>query len=439
MNSFRNRPLSGWLPGPVTRRDLLVGGASALALGGLGGRVARASEVSGQDLKFLFVFTSGGWDPTRVLAPEFDLSVSGVVDLEPEAGLATAGGISYVQHPDRPAVDAFFSGHHDRSVVFNGVMTQAIAHELCTLIAMTGESSGLASDWPSILGSAQAARYTLPHLVLGGPSFPGELGVVVARTGQSGQLDGLLDGSILDGSDLPVNSSDIRTEGLMDRYLLRRAEARSDAALSTGERSLVEAFEEALDQALDLKDLRHDIDLTAANLAGQLEVAVSALSIGMSRCVTMAFPDAYSSSSFDTHADNDEIQGPLWEQLFQGLGQLMSMLGDAPGQVGTSLADETVVVVLSEMGRTPLLNGLAGKDHWPYGSVLLVGPGLDGSRTIGGHDESFFGIPVDLATGELDDAGEVITNASVGATLLQLAGVDPAEYTDAEPVTGVLT
>jgi hypothetical protein len=39
----------------------------------------------------------------------------------------------------------------------------------------------------------------------------------------------------------------------------------------------------------------------------------------------------------------------------------------------------------------------------------------------------------------LDDAGEVITNASVGATLLQLAGVDPAEYTDAEPVTGVLT
>ena len=43
--------------------------------------------------------------------------------------------------------------------------------------------------------------------------------------------------------------------------------------------------------------------------------------------------------------------------------------------------DETTFVVMSEMGRTPALNGNEGKDHWPYTSALVMGPGLQGSET----------------------------------------------------------
>ena len=75
----------------------------------------------------------------------------------------------------------FLEAWHARTVVFNGLMVRSIAHEICTMIAMTGTTSGLRADWPAILAGEERDRYTLPHLVLGGPSFPGDLGVAVLR------------------------------------------------------------------------------------------------------------------------------------------------------------------------------------------------------------------------------------------------------------------
>ena len=41
------------------------------------------------------------------------------------------------------------------------------------------------------------------------------------------------------------------------------------------------------------------------------------------------------------------------------------------------LLDDTIVVCASEFGRTPRLNGLDGRDHWPHGfSVALAGGGI---------------------------------------------------------------
>ena len=40
------------------------------------------------------------------------------------------------------------------------------------------------------------------------------------------------------------------------------------------------------------------------------------------------------------------------------------------------LFGETLVLWGGEFGRTPVLNGGGGKDHWPYGSALLVGSGV---------------------------------------------------------------
>ena len=83
---------------------------------------------------------------------------------------------------------------------------------------------------------------------------------------------------------------------------------------------------------------------------------------------------------WDTHEDNDDDQSPLWEGLFDGLNELMTLLDATPGQTTPTLAGETMVVVMSEMGRTPKLNPANGKDHWPYTSILMVGAGLDGGR-----------------------------------------------------------
>lgn len=419
----------------MNRRTFLK--STALAGTALGlPRRARAS-VSSADLKFIFVFNRGGWDPTRVFAAEFD---NANVDMEAAADKATAGDIAFADHGDRPSVRAFFEDNHQRMVVFNGLQVRSIAHEICTMISLTGSSSGLLPDWPAILAGDQASRYTLPHLVLGGPSFAGDLSAVVARTGLYGQLDGLLSGDILYWSDTAVPGLSPPASSLVDRYLARRAAARARTASAALDVQLSAAFAGAVDKASAMKDVRYSMGFdSGTTLAQQAAVAADALSLGVSRCITMGYPSEYSGLGWDTHANNDDDQSPLWEGLFQGLAQLAATLDATPGEQGGSLADETVVVVLSEMGRTPQLNGLNGKDHWPFTSAMLFGAGIGGDRVIGDFDESYYGRDVDPATGDVADDTQVLSAEALGATLLALGGIDPGPYVSGvEPITGVI-
>lgn len=418
----------------MNRRTFLQCSALGLAAAGL---PRRARAASGSDLRFLFVFNRGGWDPTRVFASEFS---NRNVDMESDAERVSAGGISYVGHADRPSVDAFFAAWGSRSVVLNGVQVRSINHEVCTSLALTGATSGQTPDWPAILGAAASDRFALPHLVLGGASFSGELGAAVARSGQAGQLEALLSGAVVEWSDLATSAPSPAVEGIVDRYLLRRASARAQGARGAADAAMARAFQEASDKAWALKDYRNVMDFTGGSaLEDQAAVAVEALSEGLCRCVTLGYPEDSAGLGWDTHADNDADQSPLWEGLFQGLNRLFALLEATPGPDGQALVDQTVVVVLSEMGRTPQLNATNGKDHWPYTSMLLTGPGLDGGRVVGGFDDNYAGSPVDLASGEVVESGVLLTAEAVGATLLALGDVDPAEWVQgADALTGIL-
>jgi uncharacterized protein (DUF1501 family) len=418
----------------MNRRNFLYGASAALAAMGVS---LPSRAVAANQRKLVFVFAPGGWDVTRVLAPEFG---NPNVSMEAQAELATKGGIRYTSHPGRPSVDLFFDNHHSRSVIFNGMMVRSIAHEICTMIAMTGTSSGVAPDWPAIVAAQDRLAYTLPHLVISGPSFPGDRGVAVARTGVAGQLEALVSGEVEDWSAVPVQHPDRIQESLIDRYLQRRAGARAASFRSGTEQQLVESFRDSMDKVTALKGLRYTMDFSASDLIeDQARVAVDALAGGVSRCVTISYAGSQG-QGWDTHAQNDDSQSPLWEELFAGLLRLMVLLQETPGTQSASLADETLVVVLSEMGRTPLLNGLLGKDHWPYTSALLVGPNLTGDRVIGGFDPAFYGLPVDPGSGDTTDSGVVFSAEALGATLLSYAGVDPDEYVSGvQPISGVLT
>ena len=118
----------------------------------------------------------------------------------------------------------------------------------------------------------------------------------------------------------------------------------------------------------------------------------------------------------------------------------MQQLVHTPGETTATLAEETTVVVLSEMGRTPNLNAQNGKDHFPITSCMLVGPGVTGNRMVGAYDSSFFGRKVNPTTGEVSDSGQTLSAEVLGATLLQMGGIDPAPYVrGVQPLTGLLT
>ncbi len=415
----------------MNRRHFLAGSAAAAGL--MMARPGRAT-VSAADRKFVFVFAQGGWDPTRVFATEF---ANPDVDMEPQAALRTVGGVQFVDHPARPAVSAFVEQHHARTLILNGVLVRSIAHEICTMISMTGDSSGLLPDWPSRLATLSAGGPTsVPHLVLGGPSFPGPYGASVARTGGAGQLEALLSGAITQWTDTAPPALPRATEQIVDAFALRRAEAAASRVTGGNGKALVDAYAEATRSAAELEDLRYTMDFTVGpTLIEQVPVAVEALQIGLSRCVTLS-----AGADWDSHDNNDPVQSANFERTFVGLAQLLETLRATPGAApDRTLLEETVVVVLSEMGRTPRLNGFAGKDHWPYTSWMLVGDGITGDRVVGGYDSLYYGSGVEPSSGEVRDDAQLVSAEAVGATLLALADVDPAEHVPGvEPLVGVL-
>jgi len=51
------------------------------------------------------------------------------------------------------------------------------------------------------------------------------------------------------------------------------------------------------------------------------------------------------------------------------------------------LLRRTVVICAGEFGRTPTINRLGGRDHWPTGfSVVMAGGNLRGGVTVGATD-----------------------------------------------------
>jgi hypothetical protein len=68
--------------------------------------------------------------------------------------------------------------------------------------------------------------------------------------------------------------------------------------------------------------------------------------------------------------------------LDRGLSALLEDLHER------GLLDETLVVALGEMGRTPRINANQGRDHWGAAqSVLLAGGGVRGGQVVGATDQ----------------------------------------------------
>ena len=404
----------------LSRRQLLATSGVGLAALGLP-RLARA-EIEATDTKFLFVYNYGGWDPTRVFATEFD---NRFVDMERDSQLGAVGDLTFVDHSDRPSVRQFFERYGSRAAIVNGVLVPSVAHENCLKLSLTGTSADGAPDWLAILGGARSQDFALPHLVVDGPSFPGDQGAAVTRAGTSGQLEGLLSGDILDRSELITSAPGRRSEDVMDDYLRRRAAAAADFAGPGREAELLGGYASALERGVALKDLLHVLDWSGGtDITSQVEMAVGALSLGISRCCTLGF----SYYGWDTHVNNDTYQSMNFERLFSGLVDLMDRLHSTPGTKEATLADETVLVVMSEMGRTPQLNDGAGKDHWPYTSLMAVGPGVAGGRVFGAFDAYYQGELMDYDSGEVDKDGREVGAVNVGCSLLNLAGIDHREF-----------
>jgi uncharacterized protein (DUF1501 family) len=97
-------------------------------------------------------------------------------------------------------------------------------------------------------------------------------------------------------------------------------------------------------------------------------------------CISWA-PDA--NATWDTHGDNfNKLKNQLLPQFDKGFFTLLADLIDR------GLLERTLVVVMGEIGRTPKINGGAGRDHWEFCyTVLFAGGGTKGGFVFGASDK----------------------------------------------------
>jgi len=114
---------------------------------------------------------------------------------------------------------------------------------------------------------------------------------------------------------------------------------------------------------------------------------------------------------WDTHRDNARS---LRDLLVPNLDRALSTLVTDLDQRG--LLDTTLVVLATEFGRTPRINNLAGRDHWPQAfSIVMAGGGVRRGIVIGATDR--LGATV---------TDRPITPPDMAATILHALGIDPA-------------
>ncbi|MBX3444313.1 MAG: DUF1501 domain-containing protein [Planctomyces sp.] len=86
---------------------------------------------------------------------------------------------------------------------------------------------------------------------------------------------------------------------------------------------------------------------------------------------------------WDTHTDNFNLmKNRLVPPMERAYGALLDDLEER------GLLDTTLVIWMADFGRTPVINGNAGRDHWPQCySVVLAGCGIRGGQTVGESDK----------------------------------------------------
>ena len=124
-------------------------------------------------------------------------------------------------------------------------------------------------------------------------------------------------------------------------------------------------------------------------------------------------PGKLDGAGWDTHQRNfgilKETLLPNYDITFSGLMEDLGARG---------LLDETLVVVMSDMGRTPKINKRAGRDHWTYCySVLLAGAGIRGGTIYGASDAQAAYVK-----------DKPVSPADICATIYACLGIDPETH-----------
>ncbi|WPB76232.1 DUF1501 domain-containing protein [Archangium violaceum] len=121
----------------------------------------------------------------------------------------------------------------------------------------------------------------------------------------------------------------------------------------------------------------------------------------------------------------------LMDCVARFLGELKA--APAPGKPGKTLLDDTLVLVMSEFGRSWASRGSDGTyslpdDHHPYTSVMFAGGNVAANRQVGSYTPRGLGVPVDIIEENGQPSKRVPRAADTVTTALRIMGMDTHDF-----------
>jgi hypothetical protein len=391
----------------ISRRSFLGAATAGLGLAsGFSGlvRPAVSAELARRERQVLLVWLAGG--------------ASQLETWDPKPGTETGGPFRSIE-TSVPGLRIselmpLTAQQMHRIALVRGVNTKEDDHAKGLFLMQTGRREVPGQEYPH-LGSL-AAKYLNSEQ----NPLPGYVHIQPGGGGLSGREAAFLGpkyGSLVLGNGhAPANTTRAASLGvagavgrevlrhhLNDRFARRRRTAETDAYTTTYDQALQlmerrDAFDVTKEPARDLDRYgTHDFGRHCLLARRLLESGVTFVKV--------------SHSNYDTHNENFDFH---LEQVGE-FDQSFSALLDDLAQRGR--LEHTLVIVMSEFGRTPRINHLYGRDHWSAAwSVALAGAGIKPGMVLGKTN----------ANGTAVVDGQV-NSGHLFHTYLRAVGLDPSD------------
>lgn len=368
----------------VSRRNFLGG-----ALAGVGA-AAGANLLLGQGASWVPAAAAEQLRPTqkRILTFWLHGGLSQMESWDPKPNTTTGGPFRAIP-TSVPGVHIsellpYTAKQMHRLALVRGLNTRNAGHGPGQIQMTTGRNPQGSAQYPHLGATAAKCltpdQFALPgHIMIRGG---GSNAASAAYLGPRFAAVTLEDGKAPQNSTLPESiAADVEKrrqsfrELANDRFASRRRSADTDA------------YTYSFDQARDLMTRREVFDVekeSAADLAryGNSEFARHCLLARRLLEHDVPFVQV-NHTNYDTHYEN-------FDYLIEQLGEFdrpFSTLVDDLAERG--LLKDTLIVVMSEMGRTPKINSRYGRDHWGTAwSVCLGGAGIAPGAVVGKTNET---------------------------------------------------
>jgi hypothetical protein len=390
----------------IARRQFLgtlaAAGAGAMA-GGLG--VFSSPAIANQlrsDQKRIVVFNMHG-------------GLSQLESWDPKPGTDTGGPFRAIPtsvpgvHVSELLPQTAQQMHH--LCLVRGVNTSEDDHGKGTYLMLTGRRQTPAADYPQI--GAVAAKALAPA----DSPLPGHILITPGGSGGRGNdaayLGPKFSSIYLGNGNPPQNTS--RPDGISEMADTGRQDFRrfvNERFLNRRRTAVTEAFTYSYEQAHQLMQQREVFDVTKEpekdfERYGKYDFGRHCLLARrlLERGITFV---QLSHSNYDTHNENFNFHIEQLGEFDRSFSCFVADLADR------GMLDSTLIVVLSEFGRTPNVNLYYGRDHWSKAwSICLAGCKIPRGAVYGKTN----------ANGTAVEEGEV-DHGALFHTYLQAAGVD---------------